>query len=235
MNIAICDDEINIRKSLINFLSNYFKEKLLQVDFHEFDDGNQLLNENNFFDIVFIDIEMPNLNGIDTSRQLKKQHPNTIIFIVTAFSSYLDDAFDVGAYRFIEKPIDIVRLYRSLDSALLSMSNKNISFTCKDNQSIIIPKNSIIYCENYNRKTKIITTNGEFLSKDKINVWKARLSELNFYSPHNSYIVNFNYIKSFCNKSLILSHINQEIEISISAKRQQEFRKKFFLYEEGGM
>lgn len=125
MNIAICDDDINIRKTLVNILSNYFKEKLLHVEFHEFDNGNKLLNENKHFDIVFIDIEMPNTNGIDTSRQLKIQYPNTIIFIVTAFSNYLDDAFEIGAYRFIEKPIDIVRFYRSLDSALLSLSKKH--------------------------------------------------------------------------------------------------------------
>lgn len=235
MNIAICEDNMHTRKSILNILQDYFNEKLLCVEFFESSDGSQLLNQNKRFDIVFIDVEMPNSNGIDTSRQLKALSPNTIIFIITAFSNYLDDAFEVGAYRFIEKPIDIVRLYRSLDSALLSMCNKNISILCNDNQSIIVPKNFVIYCENYNRKTKIVTINGEYLSKDKIDYWKLKLNEFNFFSPHNSYIINFNYIKSFHNKSLILSYEGQEIEISISAKRQTEFRKRFFLYEERGM
>ena len=80
-----------------------------------------------------------------------------------------------------------------------------------------------------------VTTNGEYISKEKIDYWKETLNELIFYSPHSSFIINFNYIKSFNRKSLILSYSNSNVEISIAAKKQQEFRTKMFLFAERGI
>ncbi len=235
MKLAICDDELKIRKEIKKSLSNYFSENLIDAEIHDYENGEDLLNSEINFDMAFLDVEMPMLDGIETGKSLKNKHPNIVIFMITAFSDYLDDAFEIGAYRFLQKPLDIPRLYRSLDAALLSMSSKDIKLICSNNESIVIPTGSIVYCESYKRKTKIVTTSGEYISKEKIEYWKRILNELIFYSPHSSFIINFNYIKSFNRKSLILSYSNSNVEISIAAKRQQEFRKKFFLYEERGM
>ncbi len=235
MKIAICDDEILARNEIKYALSNYFSEKLIDVEIYDFDNGEDLLNSEINFDMAFLDVEMPMLDGIETGKVLKQKYPNNVVFMITAYSDYLDDAFDIGAYRFLQKPLDVPRLYRSLDSALLSISSKDVKVICANNESIVIPTGSIVYCESYKRKTKIVTTNGEYVSKKKIEYWKNILNELIFYSPHSSFIINFNYIKSFTRKSLILSYCNSNIEISIAAKKQQEFRTKMFLFAERGV
>jgi two-component system LytT family response regulator len=235
MKIAICDDELLTRNEIKYALSNYFSEKLIDAEIHNFGNGKDLLNSNINFDMAFLDVEMPMLDGIETGKSLKNKHPNIVIFMITAFSDYLDDAFEIGAYRFLQKPLDVPRLYRSLDAALLSMSSKDIKLICANNESVVISTGSIVYCESYKRKTKIVTTNGEYISKEKIEYWKGILNELIFYSPHSSFIINFNYIKSFNRKSLILSYSNFNVEISIAAKKQQEFRTKMFLFAERGI
>lgn len=235
MKIAICDDELTIHQQMKNVLLSYFSDKLIDAEIYDYNNGEDLLNSEINFDIAFLDVEMPMLDGIETGKSLKQKYPNIVIFMITAYSDYLDDAFDIGAYRFLQKPLDVPRLYRSLDSALLSISSKDVKVICANNESIVIPTGSIVYCESYKRKTKIVTTNGEFISKEKIDYWKEILNELIFYSPHSSFIINFNYIKSFNRKSLILSYSNSNVEISVAAKKQQEFRTKMFLFAERGV
>ena len=235
MKIAICDDELLTRNEIKYSLSNYYSEKLIDAEIYDYNNGEDLLNSEINFDMAFLDVEMPMLDGIETGKALKHKYPNIVIFMITAFSDYLDDAFEIGAYRFLQKPLDVPRLYRSLDAALISMSSKDIKLICANNESVMLSTGSIVYCESYKRKTKIVTTNGEYISREKIDYWKEILNELIFYSPHSSFIINFNYIKSFNRKSLILSYSNSNVEISIAAKKQQEFRTKMFLFAERGI
>lgn len=235
MKIVICDDEFKIRKEIKYALSNYFSENLIDTEIYDFEKGEDLLQSTINFDMAFLDVEMPTSSGIEIGRELKQKFPNIVIFMITAYSDYLDDAFELGAYRFLQKPLDVPRLYRSLDAALLSISSRDIKIICANNESAIISTGSIVYCESYKRKTKIVTTNGEFISKEKIDIWKEMLNELIFYSPHSSFIINFNYIKSFNRKALVLSYLDRSIEISIAPKRQKEFRTKMFLFAERGM
>ena len=235
MRIAICDDELKRIKEVKDALTNYFAEKVISADIVCFEDGNKLLYSNLHFDMAFLDIEMPNINGVEVGKRLKQKSNNIVIFMITAYSEYLDDAFELGAYRFLQKPLDVTRLYRSLDAALLSMSSKDIKIICPNNESVIIPTNSIIFCESYKRKTKIVTTQGEYMSREHIDLWKEKLSELNFYSPHTSYIINFSFIKSFTRKTLTLAFEDKNFIVSVAPKRQQEFRAKMFMFAERGM
>lgn len=235
MKIAVCDDELKLLKEIKDVLNNYFSEKLIEFEIYDFANGEDLLNSKIDFDMAFLDIEMPTSNGVEIGKVLKQRLANIVIFMITAYSEYLDDAFELGAYRFLQKPLDITRLYRSLDAALLSMSNRDIKIISINNESVIIPTSSIVYCESYKRKTKIVTTNGEFVSREHIDSWKNKLNELTFYSPHTSFIINFNYIKRFNRKSLVLEYSDKNIEISIAPKNQKEFRTKMFLFAERGM
>mgnify|MGYP003296861612 FL=1 len=235
MKIAVCDDELKLLKEIKDVLNNYFIEKLIECEIYDFANGEDLLNSKIDFDMAFLDVEMPNSNGIEIGKALKQRLTNIVIFMITAYSEYLDDAFDLGAYRFLQKPLDVTRLYRSLDAALLSMSNRDIKIISINNESVMISTNSIVYCESYKRKTKIVTTKGELVSREHIDSWKNKLNELTFYSPHASFIINFNYIKSFSRKSLVLSYLDKSIEISIAPKKQKEFRTKMFLFAERGM
>lgn len=235
MKIAICDDEKRIRQEIEKSLFNYLREKTINAEIYTFEDGKDLLNCGIAFDMAFLDIEMPSISGVEIGKKLKQKYNNIIIFMITAYSDYLDDAFEIGAYRFLQKPLDIIRLYHSLDAALLSISNKEIRIICADNNSFVISTNTIVFCEVFKRKTRIVTTDGDYISKEKISFWKEKLNELSFYSPHASFIVNFNYIKSFNRQSLVLSYSNQTINISIAPKKQKEFRTKMFLFAERGM
>lgn len=93
MQIAICDDDPMIIKELQKDLEQYFRKHHLSCPpISQFTSGEALLNNKEEKDIVFLDVEMPGLNGIYVGNTLRKRYPNILIFIVTSFMEYLDDA-----------------------------------------------------------------------------------------------------------------------------------------------
>lgn len=235
MNIAICDDDKDFRDFLENSLRNYFNEKNILLNIFQFSSGEELLKEELLFDLVFLDVEMENINGIETGKELKNRNPRNIIFVITSYNGYLDDAFKINAFRFLSKPLDITRLYKALDDANDLLKNDIIVFNdVNTGVDVRIYTNDIILLEINGRKTKIITVKGTYLSKDKITDWKLRLNGMSFVCPHSSYIVNLDYSIRHSRTELVLAkkdlegNIVERYSVAIAPKRQAEIKKAFF-------
>ena len=119
MRIIICDDDTTFSLELKNEILNFFKKKKSKApEISVFHNGEDLLSGQPNADIVFLDIEMPGLDGITVGRKLKSQNENVIIFVVTSFLEYLDDAMRFHVFRYLSKPLDTGRLFKNLEDAL---------------------------------------------------------------------------------------------------------------------
>ena len=235
MNIAICDDDSVFRNFLEKNLRTYFDERSVPLNIIQFSSGEALLRHDLLFDLVFLDVEMGEINGIDTGKALKKKNPHCITIVITAYDGYLDDAFSIHAFRFLPKPLDILRLYKALDDATELLKNDLIVFyDVTSGENVRIYTNDIIFLEIENRRTKIVTVNGIFCSNEKISYWKNRLNGISFVAPHASFIANLDYSVQHTRTQLILAKkdLNGEIvnlyKIPISAKNQAEIKRAFF-------
>ncbi len=235
MNIAICDDDKGFRNTLEKHLRNYFDERSILLNILQFSCGEDLLKSELLFDLVFLDVEMGEINGINTGKELKGRNPHNIIFVITSYEGYLDDAFKINAFRFLPKPLDVVRLYKALDDAAELIKNDIIVFYDLESASNTrIYAKDIIYIEITKKKTKVVTVNGTYYSTDKISVWKNKLNGISFVSPHSSYIVNLDYSINHTRTLLILGKkdldgkILEKYEVSIAPKKQSEIKRKFF-------
>lgn len=228
MRIAICDDDIKYVKDVERHLKQYFSEHGLSLDLSKYNNGTDLLNSNINFDIVFLDIEMPNINGIELGKKLQKSNPNLILIYITAYNHYLDDALDLGITRFFDKPIDSKRFYRGLEKAIEKLDQTEVQIHLKNSKNgiEIVKMNDIIMVEIENRKTKIVTKNKVYHSNNGIKTWREKLNKSYFESPHNSFIVNANYITYFCKDHIIL---DDKYNIPISYRKRAEFKKKFMM------
>lgn len=196
MRILVCDDEKIICDSLQIMLKEYFEqENIDDIKIVNYQSGEDLLSDRGQKDIVFLDVKLGGKDGIAVGKELKKRNPKTIIFIITAFDEYTDDAFRMHAFRFFKKPIDKERLFINLKEALTQYCTAYGKISIEDNHSLYSPyKTDVIFIESKDRGSIVHTRGGKYYSSNNIESWLKILKEECFYHSHRSFIVNMDYI-----------------------------------------
>ncbi len=231
MRIAICDDEQIYIDDIAHHLDSFSTDNNIDFEKSIFTDSQELLKSNIKFDIAILDVEMNNINGIKLGEELRKINPHIILIYVTAHRKYLDDALNLNAVRFFEKPIDSQRFYKGLKDAIKRIDNSTINFYLKDRKNTErISAQDIIFVEIEKRKTKVVTHAKEYHSDHQMSFWRDNLASTIFISPHKSYIINFNYITSYKRNCIILDN---KYAVNIARNRQADFYKKFMRFMEG--
>ncbi|WPC39437.1 LytTR family DNA-binding domain-containing protein [Clostridium sp. JS66] len=229
--IAVCDDEILQRLDIVNKL----KSALENIDFvfqvEEFTNGEELLSCKSYFDIIFLDIKMHKLSGIDVARKLRKNKNNSKIIFITSFKEYVFQAFDVSAFHYLMKPISKEKILKIINKVLKSFSEEKnddlyIVIT-KSRRAIKVLLNNIYFFEMQNRIVIIHTINGTIEYYDKISNIEEKIPSSDFFRCHRSYIVNLKYVMKF-DKSTITLDNNEKILLSQS--RYDDFSKAFLIY-----
>lgn len=206
MRIVCCDDDTRIIEQLKEYLKLYFKTISTPFpEFASFTSGENLLKDNQPIDIAFLDVEMTGLSGIHTGAELKRKNPNVIIFIVTSYPDYLDEAMRFHVFRYLSKPIDKNRLFRNMKDALFRYStvSKKIQIETKDQTDIVYMKD-IIFVEARERKVLVYTPKNIYESVQKIQFWVEKLPQSCFFQTHRSYIVNLRYVSGYDNTQVNL-------------------------------
>lgn len=231
MNFAICDDNKEIVDQLTLYLVNYFESRNAPIpEIHRFTNGYELLSSNiNNLDIVFLDIKMPEIDGITIGRKLKENNHNIIIFIITSFNEYLDDAMRFHVFRYLSKPIDKNRLYNNLSEALSCYYNKTYKVIIETkNENIICSSSNIIMVEALKKKVYIHTTTACFECSQSLSYWTKELVNPPFVRTHRSYIVNMEYISNF-NHSII-NIDTYKLRAYITKRKYTAFKTTYLLY-----
>lgn len=227
MNIAICDDIVEYRLSIKCYAKEYFKIHHLDCNIDEFKNGTDLLNSNKKYDILFLDIELGDSNGIEIAKEMQKRNKNTVILIVTSYHQYLDDAMDINVTRYIDKPITQNRIFSALDKALSVINENVMTFHMKENQIIRLKLSEIIYAEAKLKGVYVYTKAQSYKIKETMKQLKTMLTASCFAVPHSSYIINLNYIKNFKREEISLKEPYSNIKISIATRKQAEFKRRF--------
>lgn len=227
MNIAICDDIVEYRLSIRCYTKEYFKIHHLDCNIDEFKNGTDLLNSDKKYDILFLDIELGDSNGIEIAKKIQKRNKNTVTLIVTSYHQYLDDAMDINVARYIDKPITQNRIFLALDKALSVINENVMTFHMKENQLIRLKLSEIIYAEAKLKGVYVYTKTQNYKIKETMKQLRTMLTASCFAVPHSSYIINLNYIKNFKREEILLKEPYSNIKISIATRKQAEFKRRF--------
>lgn len=164
MRILICDDDILVIEQLEGYIKTFFEK--LSVKCPEiacFSDGESLLADKGDKDILFLDIEMPGINGIYVGSELKKANDRIIIFIVSSYSKYLDEAMRFHVFRYLSKPLEKQRFFRNMKDAVDLYNTITVKVPIETKQGIhTLPASSIIMIEAQGRKVTVHTTMQDF-------------------------------------------------------------------------
>ena len=226
MKICICDDDKNIHITLKSYLTEniiseikdcYSAEELLNA--YKTDDP---------FDIIFLDIEMGQTNGIDAAEKIRQNHPKTIIVFVSNYPNYVFESFKAEPLHFIVKPVSAEEFANVFNRAINKYKNLNSSITLKwENERYVVNVDSIKYIEGYRRHIAVYTDNGKFEALGKISDMLNLLSPYDFVQTHQGFIVNMDYIQRFDKTDVVLF---DNTKIMLSVRKRTEALRAFDTY-----
>ena len=229
INIAICDDEPSMVNELEIRTKSFFTETETAVS--KFYDGTSLLKSCNTvdYDIIFLDIKMNALDGMETARKLRNQNFGGYLIFVTILEDYVFDAFEVSAYDYLVKPVEDDRFLRTMKRLQKCLGGSFLTIQ-KEGKNRLLALDEIVYCEVLNRKIYIHTVKGETIDYyDKIEDLERHLksSSRSFFRCHRSFLINLEHLNGFGKDS---AHMYGGEEIPVSRLRREEFETAVIKY-----
>ncbi len=230
MNVVICDDNKIHSDTLHRYLCEFYDKYEMEMPrIDVYDSGEALLIRDAHIDIAFVDIEMNGISGIDVSNILKSRNKRMIIFIVTSYPQYLDDAMRANVFRYISKPLDKKRLFANYKDALNLYNSINYKISLKNGDGVdIIYTSDIVFIQNIRGKTYIQTVDKRYSSSERLSYWVNRLPENIFFQTHRSYCINLGHVSRFCEDAVYLD--NNKYEAYLTRRKYKEFKSVYLFY-----
>lgn len=233
LHIGICDDEPLAIEYLSNFLNKWSESNNYSLQISTFSSAEQFLFEyesNKNFDILFLDIQMGNMNGIELAKKIRAIDENVQIVFITALTDYMSEGYEVSALHYLIKPFEEEKLHSVMDRAVTNLSKTDRFLLLIINQTLTrVPLNSIVYVEAFSHYILITTKTGTCELRENISALAEQLGD-GFVRPHRSYLVNLRYIHSISKTEILLDNGTQ---IPLSRYNYQKTNQAFINYHKG--
>ena len=224
MIVAICDDEAFFREELRSILFAYKAERRLHIDVYQYPNGEALLSDNKVFDIVFLDQQMPGLNGMQVARTLRSRNITCSIVFVTSYPDFVYESFEVQPYRFLRKPVNSEDITSLMNTFIKHQKLLSPITVINDSEQIVIHAKDILYLEGDGKYCTIRTNSSVYHSSKTLAQVYEQLPQHCFYRPHKSYVVNLYCIDAFDRESATLT--NGEL-VKIGRSKAAEFKQVY--------
>lgn len=234
INIAICDDDSWYGGQIENLLYRVSEAEGIKIQTEVYFDGVSLIREvqkGTYYDLIYMDIQMKEQNGIDTARIIRKNNKSVLLIYVSSHEEYLKDIFEVEPFRFLPKPLDESKFIQYFKEAYYRIAENNTYFQFTFNKEIFrITYKDIVYFESRNRVIHVYLADGtteQFYGK--LNNVEHEIAQGNqrFLRIHQSYLVNYNYVRNMNYSSVVLDAGEGRVyTLQISEERQKKIRSQ---------
>ena len=228
MRIAVCDDDETAVSFLRELIESYPKQKL---NADGYSSGEDLLRTGNIYDLIFLDIDMKGIDGIETARRIRIHDRKVKIVYVTSYKEYAGKAFSVHAFGYLLKPVKQEKIWKQIEDAMLWQEEeapevKQVEFTAVEGL-VRLPVDMIYYFEYQNRRIYMKAKDTTYEMRGRISDIAGRMEEYGFSVPHKSFVVNLYHVKNIKGYEILM--MNGEW-IPLSQKQAVQFKEKLSLY-----
>ncbi len=229
INIAIVEDDKSALDVLKGFLLKFEEANNLQFSITSFNNGLDLLDEYPSYDLLFMDIELPFINGMDVCRKVRKIDQKVNIVFVTNMANYAATGYEVDAVAFMVKPITyynfeniVKKVLRNIDKA-----DKNGIAIRTNNEIKKVLIDDLLYVEVSNHNLFYHTFEGTYSSRQSLSQVEENLSKHYFAKCNNCYLVNLKYVSNISGNDV---ELKDKSILQISRSKKKNFVDAFLTY-----
>lgn len=225
--IAICDDEDIFLEKVFEMVIEYKEKNLLDISVNKFIDSSEFIEQTENYDLVFLDVGMPYIDGFEVAQRINKVNPECYICFITSMKEEGYKGYRVNAKNFLIKPVNYMMVRNEVEKAMNDLKERksnNVIFNVDYNKKISINVSEIVSIEASGRKCNVHCLDRTVEIREKFKKVYNRLDKKCFMSPHRSYIVNMLNIKNYNNKEIIMTE-NSIVPISLG--RFKEVRQQY--------
>lgn len=219
LQLAVCDDEKVFRSDLRKILGTELE--LCGIDYHisEFTSGEELIAglEKADCQILFLDIEMKGIDGVEAARRLRETKRQMEIVFVTSYADFVFQGYEVRALNYILKPYESEKIAAVLHTALEALDIEAEKYYVIDQRggSIRVPLSSVKYFSSERRTVHAVTTEREYTFYEKLSDLETELPDT-FVRIHNRYLVHLKYLEAVRQNTAVVD--GEELPVSRSCK-----------------
>ena len=222
IHIAICDDEKHMSDQIRAIASDFFRKKNREIRLRTFFSGEELLNDEGQIDILFLDIQMKGMDGLETARKLRAGQFRGFLIFITVLKEMVFQSFEVQAYDYLVKPVEEKQFEKTMERLFASMQNagEDSLLVQKGYEGRIIREDEIVFCEVIDRKIYLNLASGEVVNYyERIENLETKLGS-HFFRCHRSYLINLKHLKGYKNGTACMDNGK---EVPVSRLRSREF------------
>lgn len=212
MRVAICDDEAIYREETKKGIRAYRKD----IEIVEYTDGSELVQSEEQFDLIFLDVEMKKLDGVTTAKYLRRKNIDAEIVFLTSHGEFVYDAFDVRALQFLKKPLESGKLIKVLKTVEKALNEEDKVELSLEGEKCYVKVKDIVYLESYGDGVFVYDRFGTVYEERRgtLKHWNERLSGKGFVQIHRTYLISMFYVERNGDNHVKLKGFEERLEVS---------------------
>ncbi len=232
MRIAVCDDEEKFRNQAREMVDKLAGSLDVIVD--AYSDGRKLLEafDKNPYDVLFLDIEMPAMDGITLAKKLRERSDSIYIVFLTGHVEYALEGYEVNALRYLTKPVQEEKLREVLRFVMDNSKSKRQLMIREDGEELLLNVADIIYFEAQNQYIMIYTTEGNHLVRYNIGDFEEQLKNDGFFRIHRGYLISLAKVKKLVKSEVIMEAAEGDIILPVSRSNVKSLKETLYAYVE---
>jgi len=232
MRIAVCDDEEQYRIQLKALLEKI--GGILDTEIDTFSNGEWLLDafRKNSYDIIFLDIEMPEMDGITLARKIREISDKANIVFLTGHVEYALEGYEVNALRYLTKPVQTDKLKEVMRFVGEKNRNKKQLIIKEDGEEILLDIDEIIYMEAQNQNVLIHTKKKNHLIRYNLGEYEEELKKDGFFRIHRGYLIPLSKVKKLVKNDVILEGRDGDITLPVSRNALKSLKEALYAFVE---
>lgn len=230
MKVAIIEDNQEVLDYYLKYINRYQKEEKVKIELFTYENGADLLKDyNKDFHVIFLDIGLPIMNGLEVANKIREVDESVLIVFVTNLPQYAIEGYKVNALDFLLKPVTYSDFQIEMKKIERNLKLKKKNYLVLNLKGIVhkIPFSSIIYVEIIHHDIVIHTDSNDYKFRGSLKSIEENLDQQLFSRCNNCYLVNLNYVESIDKNMVILTNNK---ELLISRNRRKPFLDDFTVF-----